>query len=203
MFLQEQIGSGGSGERTRFLERSPRKLKAAEGQMLVQTSSPLRHCSPDPTNSLPPGVLQPKTYPPSERPVKHPSRSRRQYTWSCLHLRRHWGPGNCCSLPTCRRTDPGAYGSTAGHSNPPHNPAHETHLATRNIWHPPSSTALPVPTAAPSSSHPHSLPRPLDGNSLPQRDHFINYCIRPGHICPALTWLFKSQALSAIALPWP
>ena len=50
----------------------------------------------------------------------------------------------------------------------------------RKIWHPPSSTALPVPTAAPSSPHPHSLPRPLDGNSLPQKDHFINYRIRPG-----------------------
>ena len=48
------------------------------------------------------------------------------------------------------------------------------------IWHPPSSTALPVPTAAPSSPHPYSLPRPLGGNSPPQRDHFINYRIRPG-----------------------
>ena len=29
-----------------------------------------------------------KTYPPSERPVKHPSRSPRQYTfWNCLHPR--------------------------------------------------------------------------------------------------------------------
>ena len=38
-----------------------------------------------------------KTYPPSERPVKHPSRSLRQYTfWNCLHLRWYWGPGNWC-----------------------------------------------------------------------------------------------------------
>ena len=65
--------------------------------MLVQTSSPLHHRSSGPTNSLPPGVLQPETYPPSERPVKHPSRSPRQYTfWNRLHLRWYWGPGNCC-----------------------------------------------------------------------------------------------------------
>ena len=97
VFLQEQIGSGGNGEHTRFLERSPRPLKAAEGQMLVQTSSPLHHCSPGPTNSLPTEVLQPETYPPSERPVKHPSRSPRQYIfWNCLHLRWYWDPGNCC-----------------------------------------------------------------------------------------------------------
>ena len=64
--------------------------------MLVQMSSPLHHCSSGPTNSLPPGVLQPETYPPSERPVKHPSRSPRQYTfWNCLHLHWYWGPGNC------------------------------------------------------------------------------------------------------------
>ena len=80
------------------------------------------------------------------------------------------------------------------------------------IWHPPSSTAFSGSTAAPSSPHPYSLPRPLDGNSPPQRDHFINYRIRPGlsntrsgsgHTCSALTWLFKTQALSVIALPWP
>ena len=95
------IGSGGSGERTRFLERSPRTLKAAEGHMLVQTSSSLHHCSSDPSNSLPPGVLQPKTYPPSERPVKHPSWSPRQYTfWNCLHLCWYWAPGNCCKPAT-------------------------------------------------------------------------------------------------------
>ena len=97
VFLQEQIGSGGSGERTRFLGRSSRTLKAAEGQMLVQTSSPLHHCSSCSTNSLPPEVLQPETYPSSERPVKHPSRSPRQYTfWNCLHPRWYWAPGNCC-----------------------------------------------------------------------------------------------------------
>ena len=92
------VGSGGSGERTRFLERSPRTLKAAEGHMLLQTSSPLQHhCSSGPINGLPPGVLQPETYPSSERPVKHPSRSPRQYTfWNCLHPRWYWGPGNCC-----------------------------------------------------------------------------------------------------------
>ena len=65
--------------------------------MLVQASSPLHHCSSGPTNSLPPGVLQPETYPPSERPVKHLSRRPRQYTfWNCLHLRWYWGPDNCC-----------------------------------------------------------------------------------------------------------
>ena len=97
MFLQEQIGSGGSGERTRFLESSPRTLKATEGQTLVQTSSPLHHCSSGPTNSLPPGALQPETYPLSKRPVKPPSRSSHQYTfWNCVHLRWCWGPGNCC-----------------------------------------------------------------------------------------------------------
>ena len=97
MFLQEQIGSGESGERTRFLERSPRTLKAAEGHMLVQTSSPLHYCSSGPTNSLLPGVLQPEAYPPTECPVKHPSRSPRQHTFrNCLHLRWYLGPGNCC-----------------------------------------------------------------------------------------------------------
>ena len=66
---------------------------------LVQTSSPVHHCSSGPTNSLPPGVRQPETYPPSERPVKHPSRSPRQYTfWNCLHLRLYWGSDNCCKL---------------------------------------------------------------------------------------------------------
>ena len=40
MFLQEPIGSGGSGDRTRFLERSPRTLKALEGRVLVQAPSP-------------------------------------------------------------------------------------------------------------------------------------------------------------------
>ena len=65
--------------------------------MLVQTLSPLHQCSSGSTNSLPPGVLQPEAYPPSERPVKHPSRSPRQYTfWNFLHLRWYWGPGNCC-----------------------------------------------------------------------------------------------------------
>ena len=39
MFLQEPIVSGGSGERTRFLERPPRTLKALEGRVLVQASS--------------------------------------------------------------------------------------------------------------------------------------------------------------------
>ena len=93
----KSIGSSESGERTRPLERSPTTLKAAEGQMLVQTSSPLYHCSSGSTNSLPPGVLQPETYPPSERPVKHLSRNLRQYTfWNCLHLRWYWVPGNCC-----------------------------------------------------------------------------------------------------------
>ena len=72
----------------RSLERSPRTLQAGEGQMLVQTSSPLHHCSSSPTNSLPPGIFHPETYPPSERPVKHPSRSPRQYTvLNVLHLR--------------------------------------------------------------------------------------------------------------------
>ena len=67
---------------------APRTLKAAEEHMLVQTSSPLHHCSSGPTNSLPSGVLQPETYPPPERPVKHPSWSPHQYTfWNCLHLR--------------------------------------------------------------------------------------------------------------------
>ena len=37
VFLQESIGSGGSGERTR--ERSRRTLKALEGRMLVQVPS--------------------------------------------------------------------------------------------------------------------------------------------------------------------
>ena len=66
--------------------------------MLVQTSSLLYHCSSGPTNSLPPGVLQSETYPPSEHPVKPPSRSPRHCTfWNCLlHLRWYWGPGNCC-----------------------------------------------------------------------------------------------------------
>ena len=66
--------------------------------MLVQTSSPQHHpCSSDSTNDLPSGVLQPETYPPSERPVKHPSRNPRQYAFlNCLHLRWYWGPGNCC-----------------------------------------------------------------------------------------------------------
>ena len=65
--------------------------------MLIQASSPLHHSSSGSINSLPPGVLQPETYPPSERPVKHPSRSPRQYTfWNCLHLHWYWGPGNCC-----------------------------------------------------------------------------------------------------------
>ena len=64
--------------------------------MLLQTPSPLQHhCSSGPTNSLPPGVLQPETYPSSERPVKHPSRSPRQYTfWNCPHPRWYWGSGN-------------------------------------------------------------------------------------------------------------
>ena len=46
------------------------------------------------------------------------------------------------------------------------------------------------PEAAPSFPHPYSLPWPLDGNSLPQRDHFINYRIRPGlsHTCSGHTY---------------
>ena len=80
-----------------MLERSPTTLEAAEGPMLVQTSSPLHRYSSGPTNSLPSGVLQPATYSPSKRPVKHSSRSPRQYTfWNCLHPRWYWGPGNCC-----------------------------------------------------------------------------------------------------------
>ena len=39
VFLQEPIGSGRGGKRTRFLERSPRTLKAVEGRMLVQAPS--------------------------------------------------------------------------------------------------------------------------------------------------------------------
>ena len=39
VFLQELIGSGGSGEHTRFLERSPRTPMALEGWILVQASS--------------------------------------------------------------------------------------------------------------------------------------------------------------------
>ena len=65
--------------------------------MLVQTSSPLHHCLSGSTNSLPPGVLQPETYPPSERPVKHPSRNPHQHVfWNFLHLHLYWGLGNCC-----------------------------------------------------------------------------------------------------------
>ena len=77
VFQQEQIGSDGSGERTKFLERSPKTLKAAEGQILVQTSSPLHHCSSGPTKSLPPGVLQPENLPtfgaPCQAPQSKPS----------------------------------------------------------------------------------------------------------------------------------
>ena len=69
--------------------------------MLVQTSSPLRHWSLGPTKRLPPKVLQPETYPLSERPVKHPNWSPRQYTfWNCLNLRWYWTPGNCCKPAT-------------------------------------------------------------------------------------------------------
>ena len=97
MFLQEQIDSRRSSECTRFLERSPRTLKAVKGQILVQTSSPLHYCSSGPTNTLPCGVLQPETSPPSEHPVKHSSRSPRLYTfWNCQHLRWYWDPGKCC-----------------------------------------------------------------------------------------------------------
>ena len=39
VLLQEPIGSGGSGKRKRFLERSPKILKALEGRMLVQAPS--------------------------------------------------------------------------------------------------------------------------------------------------------------------
>ena len=64
--------------------------------------------------------------------------------------------------------------------NPLRDPAYLTRVAIRNNWHPPSSTALSVPSAVPSSPHPYSLPRPLDGNLPPQGDHFINYRIRLG-----------------------
>ena len=64
--------------------------------MLVQTSSPLHHYSSGLANSLPPGVLQSETYPPSGRPVKHSNRSPHQYTfWNCLHLHWYWSHGNC------------------------------------------------------------------------------------------------------------
>ena len=64
-------GSGGS-ERTRFLERSLRTLKAAEGNMLVQTTSPLHHCSSGSTNSLPPEVLQLENLPTFGAPCQAP-----------------------------------------------------------------------------------------------------------------------------------
>ena len=75
------------------------------------------------------------------------------------------------------------------------------------MWHPASSTAPPVPTAVPSSPHPYSLPRPLDGNSPLQRDYRIRPGLSharsgPGHTCSALAWLFKNQTLSAKYHRW-
>ena len=110
--------------------------------MLVQTSSPLHHCSPDPSNSLPPGVLQPKTYPSSECPVKHPSRSPRQYTvWNCLHLRGYWGPSDCCK--------------------PANTPSHRPRRLREDLQLTPTSLSLEPPTTPLSTDtarHPNHAP---------------------------------------------
>ena len=110
--------------------------------MLVQTSSPLHHCSSGPSNSLPSGVLQPKTYPSSERPVNHLSRSPRQYIfWTCLHLRWYWGPDNCCK--------------------PTNAPSHRPRRLREVLQLTPTSLSLETPTPpldTDTAGHPNRVP---------------------------------------------
>ena len=102
------MSSGESGERTGSLERAPRTLKTVEGQMLVQTSSPLHHCSSGSTKSLPPGVLQPEPAPaPTESPTTNSyiAQSGTAYAsaghghrWTPQPRLVYWSPGNYCTL---------------------------------------------------------------------------------------------------------
>ena len=140
--------------------------------MLVQTSSQLHHCLSGPTNSLPPGVLQPETYPPSERPVKRFSRSPRQYTfWNCLHPRWYWGLGNCCK--------------------PANAPSHRPRQLREVLQLSPTSLSLKSPTPpldTDTAGHPNHAPstralktiarfvqRPVPVDNPPRRP--------PGYIC--------------------
>ena len=108
VFRQEQIGNGESGERTGSLERSPRTHKAVEGQMLVQTSFPLHHCSSGSTNSIPPRVLQPEPAPaPTGGPttnsyINQPgtacASAGHGHHWTSQPRLVYWSPGNYCTL---------------------------------------------------------------------------------------------------------
>ena len=79
--------------------------------MLVQTSSPLHHCSSGSTNSLPPGVLQPE---PASAPTGGPTTNSyipplgtayasagHGHRWTPQLRLVYWSPGNYCTLCLC------------------------------------------------------------------------------------------------------
>ena len=136
--------------------------------MLVQTSSPLHHCSSASTNSLPPGVLRPE---PASAPTGGPTTNSyiaqpgtayasagHGHRWTPQPCLVYWSPGNYCTLrqrpvpvdSPPRRTI-GVYLPTSTTPFPSSLPCDSTPIPVRGMpqTQQPSTHVAPPPTRSP------------------------------------------------------